>query len=52
MRSPPTAPSACLLGSTSLGSASVGAEDARLGPNGQTLWVVETGARGKTRIRG
>ena len=34
-----------LLGSTSLGSSSVGAEDARLGPNGQTLWVVDTGAR-------
>ena len=33
-----------LLGSTSLGSANVGAEDARLGPNGGTLWVVDTGA--------
>ena len=34
-----------LLGSTSLGSANVGAEDARLGPNGGTLWVVDTGVR-------
>ena len=34
-----------LLGSTSLGSTNVGAEDARLGPNGGTLWVVDTGAR-------
>src|SRR6266516_3771658 len=33
-----------LLGSTSLGAASVGAEDARLGPDGGTLWVVDTGA--------
>src|SRR5207249_3311066 len=37
-----------LLGSTSLGSAGAGAEDARLGPNGQTLWVVDTRARAIT----
>jgi 6-phosphogluconolactonase len=34
-----------LLGSTSLGAVGTGAEDARLAPNGGTLWVVETGAR-------
>jgi 6-phosphogluconolactonase len=34
-----------LLGSTPFkGTAGVGAEDARLGPNGGTLWVVDTGA--------
>src|SRR5437667_12851400 len=33
-----------LLGSTSLGAASVGAEDARLAPDGATLWVVDTRA--------
>jgi 6-phosphogluconolactonase (cycloisomerase 2 family) len=34
-----------LLGSTSLkGTTSAGAEDARLGPEGGTLWVVDTGA--------
>ncbi|HEX6507475.1 MAG TPA: beta-propeller fold lactonase family protein [Chloroflexota bacterium] len=35
-----------LKGSTPFkGSAGVGAEDARLGPNGGMLWVVDTGAR-------
>jgi 6-phosphogluconolactonase len=34
-----------LLGSTSLGAVGAGAEDARLAPNGGTLWIVETGAR-------
>jgi 6-phosphogluconolactonase (cycloisomerase 2 family) len=33
-----------LLGSSSLGAATVGAEDARLAPDGRTLWVVDTGA--------
>jgi len=34
-----------LLGSTPFnGAVGVGAEDARLGPNGETLWVVDTGA--------
>jgi len=34
-----------LLGSTPFkGPTSVGAEDARLAPNGETLWVVDTGA--------
>jgi 6-phosphogluconolactonase len=34
-----------LLGSTPFkGATGVGAEDARLGPNGGTLWVVDTGA--------
>jgi DNA-binding beta-propeller fold protein YncE len=33
-----------LLGSTPLDKAGAGAEDARLAPDGKTLWVVETGA--------
>ena len=34
-----------LIGSTPISTANAGAEDARLGPGGQTLWVVDTGAR-------
>jgi DNA-binding beta-propeller fold protein YncE len=34
-----------LLGSASLGPTNLGAEDARLAPDGGTLWVVDTGGR-------
>ena len=33
-----------MIGSTPLRSPAKGAEDARLAPDGQTLWVVDTGA--------
>jgi DNA-binding beta-propeller fold protein YncE len=33
-----------LIGSTTLATARAGAEDARLAPDGGSLWVVDTGA--------